>query len=176
MNVGLHRLTGSSEGAAGQGLVASLLLFGLVFVGVAVVEFVQVLSQDSPQKYVASYFPAIAVIYFLGGVAAWYRRPANRFGEVLVLGGLAWLAAGLNNTGIDGLVSVGQIVATVPLAVILHLMHVLPTGRVKDRASRATVIAAYLVALVGQIPNYTMVRLPGALWMAGLHRSPAPCD
>lgn len=52
------------------------------------------------------------------------------------------------------LVAIGTLVATVPLAVAVHLLHAFPNGRLSGRAARLTVLAGYLVATVLQAPQY----------------------
>lgn len=39
-----------------------------------------------------------AWIYLAAGIVAWLRRPGNRLGAIMVVGALAWLAAGFANT------------------------------------------------------------------------------
>ena len=99
-------------------------------------------------------FPADALLYVGVGLLAWTRRPSNRMGALLVAAGFVWLLAGLPNTGIPALVAVGLIVATVPLAIVVHLLHAFPSGRLRGRASRLTVLAGYFVVLVLQAPVY----------------------
>jgi signal transduction histidine kinase len=99
-------------------------------------------------------FPAFGLVYIGTGLLAWTRRPSNRMGALIVAGGFAWVLAGLLNTGIPALIAVAMIVATLPLAIAVHLLHAFPSGRLRGRASRLTVLAGYFVALVLQAPVY----------------------
>ena len=99
-------------------------------------------------------FPALAVLYAAAGLVAWWRRPANRLGSLLVLGGAATLAASLANTGVPVLIAAGTVTAVLPISVVLHLLHACPTGRLRGRVSRAAVAAAYAVGLLLQAPQY----------------------
>jgi signal transduction histidine kinase len=93
-------------------------------------------------------------VYVAAGILAWRRRPSNRMGPLIVVGGFAVYAASLANTGIPGLDVLGVIFATTVLAVTIHLLHAFPSGRLRGRASLMTVIAAYGVSLVLQAPLY----------------------
>ncbi len=99
-------------------------------------------------------FPATGVVYAVVGALAWVRRPANRMGPLFTAGGLVWLAAGLNNTAVAPLVAVGQIVATVPIALVLHALLAFPSGRLRGPLAHALVAAGYGATIVLQAPIY----------------------
>jgi signal transduction histidine kinase len=99
-------------------------------------------------------FPFGAGAYAAAGLLAWWRRPSNRTGAIMVAGAVAWLVAGLTNTGVTALVAAGLIAATVPLGIVVHLMHAFPSGRLRGRLSRATVVTGYVVCFVLQAPTY----------------------
>lgn len=88
------------------------------------------------------------------GTVAWLRRPSSDIGAVLVAGGFVWLATGFANSTTPALHAIGAIIATVPLAVIVHLLVGFPSGRLPGRLARTLVIAAYLTCLVLQAPLY----------------------
>jgi hypothetical protein len=99
-------------------------------------------------------FPAIAVLYAAAGLVAWWRRPANALGALLVCGGVALLSASLANTGVPVLIAAGTVTAVLPVSVLLHLLIACPSGRVVGAAARAAVAAAYVTGLVLQAPLY----------------------
>jgi signal transduction histidine kinase len=99
-------------------------------------------------------FPAYGLLYIATGLFAWARRPSNGMGAIIVAAGFTWLAAGLTNTFVPALTALGLIVATVPLAIVVHLLHAFPSGRLRGAASKWTVAAGYFVVLVLQIPVY----------------------
>jgi hypothetical protein len=74
------------------------------------------------------------------------------------------MASSLGATGLPSLVAVGTIAATLPLAVLVHVLHAYPSGRLATRSSRVIVIAGYVVCLV----------LQALLYLFGA--SPAPYD
>lgn len=93
-------------------------------------------------------------VYLLAGITAWWRRPGNRVGAIIVVGGFAILGAGLSDTSRPVLMAVGSICATLVLAVLVHLLHAFPSGRVRGTASTAIVLAAYANSILLQAPSY----------------------
>jgi signal transduction histidine kinase len=104
--------------------------------------------------WVVELFPAIAALYFAVGLIAWWRRPDNRIGPLLIVGGLAMAVAGLANIAAPLPIALGTAFATLILAVVVHLLHAFPSGRVPDRLGRATVVAGYVLTLVIYAPQY----------------------
>lgn len=82
----------------------------------------------------------VGLVLIVCGLVGWERRPASRVGLLMVLTGFSWFAGNL-----------------VPAAVFLHrgpLTHLLlgyPTGRIRDPFTIATVVLAYLAAVVAPI-------------------------
>lgn len=99
-------------------------------------------------------YPLIAVLYSAAGIIAWWRRPENRLGALMTVAGATWLVAGLQNTGVPLLIAAGLVVSSVPLAVVVHLMHAYPSGRLSGSASRWAVGVAYAAALLLQVPQW----------------------
>ncbi|PRY50243.1 histidine kinase/DNA gyrase B/HSP90-like ATPase [Geodermatophilus tzadiensis] len=99
-------------------------------------------------------FPAGGLVWLAAGLEAWRRRPSNRTGPIMVIGALSWFVAALANTATPVLVAVGIVLATTPLAVVVWLLHAFPSGRLRSRTSRLTVLGAFGVSLVLQVPGY----------------------
>lgn len=99
-------------------------------------------------------------LYVAAGLLAWSRRPGNRFGFLIVFAGLAILVAGMQPTGVPLLAAVSVVTATVPLAVLVHVLHAYPSGRLPSRASRVVVAAGYVVCSVLQVPLYVFSPQP----------------
>ena len=145
--------------------VARSLGLALTQIGVAagvlgVVEIALVVHGPLGPVWILVLFTVVGWVYVAAGLMAWWRRPSNRMGAVLVLGGFTWLAAQLANTEVPVLIAFGMILATVPLAVVVHLLHAFPSGRLRSRSSRLTVVAGYVVALVLQAPLYLFTAAP----------------
>ncbi|MBS1699692.1 MAG: ATPase, partial [Actinobacteria bacterium] len=82
------------------------------------------------------------------GLLAWWRRPHNATGVLLVIGGIALFLAGLANLGIDELTVLSAVFATSPLAMTVHLLHAFPSGRLRGRLSITTVVLAWIACPV----------------------------
>ena len=92
-------------------------------------------------------FTVVFWTWFAAGLLAWWRRPSNATGALIMIGGLAVFLGGLANLGIEELTLLSGIFATTVLAVAVHLLHAFPSGRLHGRLSIATVVSAYIIAL-----------------------------
>jgi signal transduction histidine kinase len=96
---------------------------------------------------------ALAVVcigwsFLAAGLVAWSQRPANRMGPLMVLTGFALLARQLRYSE-DALVfTVFFILGDVGYAMAGHSALTYPSGRVRDRAERALVVAGYATVLI----------------------------
>ena len=100
-------------------------------------------------------------IYAAAGLVAWWRRPSNRIGALLVAGAVSWLVSALVNTGTPWLSVPGTILGTVPVAVVVHLLLAFPSGRLRSRAARVTTIATYAAAVLDPVPSYVFAAAAG---------------
>ncbi|MEV0224084.1 histidine kinase [Streptomyces sp. NPDC050704] len=98
----------------------------------------------------------MAVSYSAAGLIAWRRRPANRFGPLMLLTGVATFATALWWADIVALRTVGQLCDLLPTVLILHLFLAFPTGRLTSRPARLLVGLGY-VAAVGVQPVAIML-------------------
>lgn len=92
-------------------------------------------------------FNAVFWVWMAAGILAWWRRPDNATGALIVIGGLAVFVGGLANLGIEVLAVFSGIFATAILGVAVHLLHAFPSGRLHGRLSITTVVVAYVVAI-----------------------------
>ncbi|SDZ24173.1 Histidine kinase-, DNA gyrase B-, and HSP90-like ATPase [Herbiconiux ginsengi] len=95
-------------------------------------------------------FTAAFWVWVAAGVTAWWRRPNNATGALIVIGGITVLLGGLVNLGIELLSVISAVFATSVLAVVVHLLHAFPSGRLHGRLSIAVVIGSYGVSVVLQ--------------------------
>lgn len=123
---------------------------GLLLVGVGAA----LLPWRTPESGVLVLFPVVCLAYLGAGTLAWYRRPSNRLGAVILFGGVAVWLGSLQATDIPVLVGLGTVGATLILAVLVHLLHAFPSGRLPGPVSVTTVSAAYVTSLVLQAPKY----------------------
>jgi signal transduction histidine kinase len=91
---------------------------------------------------------AVGWAYLVAGLIAWDRRPANRMGRLMVLTGFALLARQLRYGDNALLFTICFVLGDVGYALVGHSALAYPTGRVKDRAERALVVAGYTTVLV----------------------------
>jgi signal transduction histidine kinase len=91
---------------------------------------------------------AVGWAYLVAGLIAWDRRPVNRMGRLMVLTGFALLARQLRYSDNAFLFTVCFVLGDVGYALVGHSALAYPTGRVKDRAERALVVAGYTTVLV----------------------------
>lgn len=164
----MQPLKGSSSSAV-QSLHAALIALAGASLAVGVIEIAMNLVEPAGPVWAVVAFIVVAWVYAAAGLAAWWRRPSNRIGRVMMLGAAAWLAAGLLNSGVPALIAVGMVMATAPLAVAVHLLHAFPSGRLMGGPARFTVAAGYFVAIVLQAPLYLFEPNPPPydwLWIA----------
>jgi len=83
---------------------------------------------------------------FVGaGLLAWAMRPANRTGLLVVLVGLLLLLSGLQYFDGRAALAVGNAFGLATLAVLAHLVLVVPEGTARTRGERVLVLLAYVV-------------------------------
>jgi signal transduction histidine kinase len=91
---------------------------------------------------------------FVGtGLFAWWRRPANGTGALMVAAGFAWFATRLSASDDDVLFTIGIALDALFPGLIGHLLVVFPAGRAQTAAERAIVAAIYVVVTVLQVPS-----------------------
>jgi signal transduction histidine kinase len=87
------------------------------------------------------------------GLVAWWRRPDNRTGPLMVAAAFAWFGSGLNVADDDVLYTIGLSLDALFPVIVGHLLLAFPSGRLQTRAERAVIGAGYVVATVLQIPS-----------------------
>jgi signal transduction histidine kinase len=85
--------------------------------------------------------------YIFGGLIAWWRRPENRFGPLMVAAGFGTFLAMLGWSNVDVLHTVGQTLNFLPPILFLHVFLAFPTGRLERPVKRAIVGAAYATGI-----------------------------
>jgi signal transduction histidine kinase len=91
---------------------------------------------------------------FVGtGLFAWWRRPANGTGALMVAAGFAWFATRLSASDDDLLFTIGIALDALFPGIIGHLLLVFPAGRAQTTAERAVVASIYFVVTVLQVPS-----------------------
>ncbi|HSK59369.1 MAG TPA: hypothetical protein VK935_09980 [Actinomycetospora sp.] len=151
---------GSRPSASSRTLRLALIVLVASALLTAAIEVVLLIGSREAPYGLLVLLPLTGLVYVGVGAVAWARRPSNRTGALLVVGGLVWLVAGLVNTLVPLLIAAGQLVAWVPVAVIVHATLAFPSGRLAGAGSRALAAAAYLVALLPQPVRYAATPNP----------------
>jgi len=91
---------------------------------------------------------------FIGtGLFAWWRRPANATGRLMVAAGFAWFATSLSASDNDLLFTIGISLDALFPAICGHLLIAFPSGRLETRAERWVVGGTYFTVTVLQLPS-----------------------
>jgi len=137
-----------------------LALLGAVLVGMQLAAVLPGTSQ--PTTAVLVLYTGVFVVYLAAGLLAWWRRPANRMGPLLIVASLAVFAGNLGNATVPALALIGDLFATVVFAAIVHLLLAFPSGRLRGTASTVVVLAGYAVAILLQVPILLTLNDPAA--------------
>ena len=81
--------------------------------------------------------------FVAAGLVAWSRRPDNRTGALMVAVGLAFALNGLRLVGTPLGFVLWFLVATLPAAVLAHLIAVFPDGHPTTRLQRVFIVVNY---------------------------------
>lgn len=136
---------------------AALLLIGLFALALGGVQLAVGAAPQAPTPFwIPAAFTLVYGIWAAAGIIAWWRRPQNGTGGLLLVGAAAMFLAGAGNLGLPVLTPLSTVFATTVLAVTLHLLHAFPLGRLQGRLSRITVAVGYAVTLVLQMPLYVL--------------------
>jgi signal transduction histidine kinase len=85
--------------------------------------------------------------YIFGGLIAWWRRPENRFGPLMIAAGFGTFLAFLGWSNVDVLHTIGQALNFLPPIFFLHVFLAFPSGRLERPVERAVVAAAYVTGI-----------------------------
>jgi signal transduction histidine kinase len=89
----------------------------------------------------------ITVSYVLCGLIAWSRRPASRFGPLMIAAGFASFLTDLSWMTTDVPYTIGQALDLLPPVLFLHVFLAYPSGRLQSQFDQTLVAAAYVTAL-----------------------------
>jgi signal transduction histidine kinase len=101
-----------------------------------------------------------ASAFVLAGLVAWWRRPDNRIGPLMVLTGFLWFLSALPGSSVGVLFTVGYASASWAKAVFTQTVLAYPEGRLHSRLERVLVVALYIDVVVGQFVTLTFTPLP----------------
>jgi signal transduction histidine kinase len=93
----------------------------------------------------------LTLSYVLCGLLVWSRRPASRFGPLMIVAGFANFLSTLVWAPSDVPYTVGQALDLVPPVLFLHVFLAFPDGRLRGTFVRSLVLASYLTAIGGEL-------------------------
>lgn len=105
----------------------------------------------------AVFNPLIGLSFIVTGLFAWWRRPENRFGALMIAVGFVWLIATLIVSDVPGLFAIGGLFSALPYAFLLHMLVAFPSGRLSTPWERFLVTMGYL--------DVTVLQLVGVLFL-----------
>ncbi len=134
-----------------------LALIGLAFASVAAGAVLVALVIGSDHQDDRGDIAALVLVNgwsFAGaGLVAWWRRPGNRIGPLMVAAAFAWFGAGLNVADEDLPYTIGLALDALFPVLVGHLLLAFPTGRLQTRAERMVIGAGYVCATILQVPS-----------------------
>ncbi len=126
-------------------------LIGLGIAGVVAGALTAVVTANSDHTNLSGLLAVLSVYVawsFIGtGLYAWDRRPDNLIGPLMVALGFAWCLGQLSASNVPALFVTGEVLQSLPFAILIHLLVVFPSGRLGDRLDRVLVASAYLLTL-----------------------------
>jgi signal transduction histidine kinase len=81
------------------------------------------------------------------GLYAWYRRPRSNIGPLLTAVGFTWFFQAFGSSNNSAIFLIGYLGATLPYAILIHLLVSFPGGRLETRLQKALVAVAYFVTV-----------------------------
>jgi signal transduction histidine kinase len=128
-----------------RSLRTALIALGIVGLVVVVIGTVAIAGSDHEEASggVMVLGPLIAVAFIGTGLYAWWRRPDNRFGALMVAVGFVWSIGALSASDNRGVFIIGLLVSPLAYALLLHMLVAFPSGRLRTRWERFLVGLAY---------------------------------
>lgn len=138
-----RRLQGGRTGSLELALMVVAVftaLLGIIVIAVG--------SEQSGEPFAVLAFVALAWIWAGAGICAWWRRPTNGIGGLLLVGSLSIFLMSTGVLGPPSMTWLNAIFATTPLGVAIHLLLAFPSGRVRGRLSATAVVLGYVTCIV----------------------------
>jgi signal transduction histidine kinase len=98
----------------------------------------------------------IVIAYVFGGLVAWSRRPASRFGPLMIVAGFLMFVITLSWSQNDVAYTLGQALDVVVPVLFLHVFLAFPDGRLHGRLERVLVTVGYVVAITLELTRMSL--------------------
>jgi signal transduction histidine kinase len=131
------------------GLRRALWVIGLAGLAIGVLALLLIAGSDHAEnKALTSVLGTVIGLSFIGtGLFAWWRRPENRFGALMVAVGFAFYVGAMVMANNPWIFTIGIVFNALYIAVIVHMLLAFPTGRVDPGWSTRLVVASYALCL-----------------------------
>jgi signal transduction histidine kinase len=133
----------------------ALVALGITGVVVGIAAFVMLATSAVPSAPLFEAFLTVLIGWsFIGtGLFAWDRRPSNLVGPLMVCVGFFWMLGQFKNSDIPLAAAFGFALNSLPIAFLIHLLVVFPSGRARDRLDRFYIAYAYIAGgLIAGLP------------------------
>jgi signal transduction histidine kinase len=129
--------------------ISQLLVIALAGCAAAAFSVVSALSSDylSEPGVRAAFAVWVILSYIFAGLIAWWHRPENRFGPLMIAAGFGTFLSLLGWSNVDVLHTIGQTLNFLPPILFLHVFLAFPSGRLERSAERVIVAAAYVTGI-----------------------------
>jgi signal transduction histidine kinase len=94
------------------------------------------------------------LVFTVTGLAAWWRRPSNNLGLLMVCCGWSFFLTTLYVVPATAALVTAIVLQSLPLPMVGHIVLAFPSGRLSDPLPRALALYAYADALIVTIPYY----------------------
>jgi signal transduction histidine kinase len=143
----------------------------LVGVAVAALALSADLSHPAGESRAAiSLHVAGGLTYVLVGGAAWWHRPHNRTGQLMVAVGIAWFVQDLTHVRSPLVYALGDFFYVGYFGILGQLVLTFPSGRLESMADRVVVTAGYVWALGGNVFTQVLLAPAGSADIFAIHR------
>jgi len=151
--------------------VALPLAASLVGVAIALLALIDDLHHPSGESGAAIVLHvAGGLTYVLVGGAAWWRRPHNRTGILMMTVGFAWFVQDLTHLTSPLAFALGDFFYVGYFGFLGHLIVAFPSGRLGTRADRLVMTAGYTWALGGNLFTHVFFAPANSAELFVLHR------
>jgi signal transduction histidine kinase len=141
----------------------ALVALAIAGVVIGIATFVMVATGDAAQVPLLEANLTLLIGWsFIGtGLFAWDRRPSNLTGPLMVCFGFAWFLSEFKVSDLPFAAAIGFAANSIPVAILIHLLIVFPSGRTRGRLDRFFIGYAYFAGgVVAAIP--TLFYNPGS--------------
>ena len=96
--------------------------------------------------------PLVGWSFIATGIFAWWRRPRERFGPLMVAVGFAWFVGSLTGSDVPAVFTAGLWLGSVYVVLCVHLVLSFPHGRLRGPGEQRLVAAGYVLSVAGPLP------------------------